>query len=839
MALSATAQVPVNPQTIQGTVRFLNLDPLVLAVLGSGGQGMTNLSIFASGLPPAPALTSFATQPALRRTNSPYQITVESDPVGYSYQVAIRAGMADGTGIYWFNPRTSPPVTPTGGPVSVNVAECAGIVNVRFVNALGQPVAVSGGSVSAYHLPDSSPSSPQAQRTQIPPGSTNILLVVRGDQDSTIDTTLQFGASTATDRLQFRSRTNRLVLCDTMETVTVVVPTTGVLGRINGNVDVLREFELTVEGSDVLDYADYTGVIAENGPFHNKRFASVPGVNFTTPSSGPFSLNNLLPDSAEPGSDGHSVYAQAFFRTNHRFSLLRTPALGAGSNPPVVVTAGGTVNLGNTFVIDPGYIRGRIFLKGPDEIGPPSSLLRGVSRAADADPDGDGIPNGAGTYGVYHSRVSALGVNRRATGATYTAWNGTGVASFEGAFNPVSSAFEGDYELVVGGLNSERTLWNQKSLTLTLSGGQVNDGTYYYNDFSTSDDNSPDLEIVPGQGVTNDLAYCLSEVFIQFRSTSGLFHSPQVRFSYGNFSGTDFRGRAVNHTVYIDAMFGAPFDANAPTNIGYVRMLLPQGTYDLQAYVIPAGAQAGSLTEVKRFSLTVGCGQQIRIEQCLQLTLNAPACVSTPTPTLSGTVRSCTNVTRIAYRLNGGPEIDLCNNCGVNPSFTFTPTLPPTPCGSSTLTVTANDAGGASSFVTTSLRYDNAPPVITCPSNVVVDCTAGTNGVVVNFNATATDNCSDPVSVVCSPPSGSRFPVGTNTVTCTARDACGNTSQCSFHVTVHSTELTIERAVIVRWTCGTLQGADHANGPYTDIPGATSPYCVPSNQAKRFYRVRN
>lgn len=44
------------------------------------------------------------------------------------------------------------------------------------------------------------------------------------------------------------------------------------------------------------------------------------------------------------------------------------------------------------------------------------------------------------------------------------------------------------------------------------------------------------------------------------------------------------------------------------------------------------------------------------------------------------------------------------------------------------------------------------------------------------------------VPVVCSPPSGSAFPKGTTTVTCTATDACNNAASCSFDVTVQDDE---------------------------------------------------
>jgi hypothetical protein len=40
------------------------------------------------------------------------------------------------------------------------------------------------------------------------------------------------------------------------------------------------------------------------------------------------------------------------------------------------------------------------------------------------------------------------------------------------------------------------------------------------------------------------------------------------------------------------------------------------------------------------------------------------------------------------------------------------------------------------------------------------------------------------------------------------------------------------------WPRGTLQQADNANGPYSDVNGATSPYFVTPNAARKFYRIR-
>jgi hypothetical protein len=49
---------------------------------------------------------------------------------------------------------------------------------------------------------------------------------------------------------------------------------------------------------------------------------------------------------------------------------------------------------------------------------------------------------------------------------------------------------------------------------------------------------------------------------------------------------------------------------------------------------------------------------------------------------------------------------------------------------------------------------------------------------------TVVDNCDPGPLVACVPPSGSTFPEGTTTVTCTATDSSGNVGTCTFTVTV-------------------------------------------------------
>ncbi|GMU81783.1 MAG: hypothetical protein AMXMBFR47_16540 [Planctomycetota bacterium] len=100
---------------------------------------------------------------------------------------------------------------------------------------------------------------------------------------------------------------------------------------------------------------------------------------------------------------------------------------------------------------------------------------------------------------------------------------------------------------------------------------------------------------------------------------------------------------------------------------------------------------------------------------------------------------------------------------------------------------TATDRCGNSSNCTQVITVaDTTPPVVVCSPDITVNADPGCDGAIVTFaDATATDNC-DPAPVVlgCTPASGSLFPIGTTTVTCTARDRCGNVGTCTFDVIV-------------------------------------------------------
>jgi len=84
---------------------------------------------------------------------------------------------------------------------------------------------------------------------------------------------------------------------------------------------------------------------------------------------------------------------------------------------------------------------------------------------------------------------------------------------------------------------------------------------------------------------------------------------------------------------------------------------------------------------------------------------------------------------------------------------------------------------------------DTTPPTVTCPKDIVANTDPGKcSRSNVTFVASASDICGL-TNFTCVPPSGSTFPKGVTTVTCSATDTSGNTSQCSFTVTIRDAEL--------------------------------------------------
>lgn len=114
------------------------------------------------------------------------------------------------------------------------------------------------------------------------------------------------------------------------------------------------------------------------------------------------------------------------------------------------------------------------------------------------------------------------------------------------------------------------------------------------------------------------------------------------------------------------------------------------------------------------------------------------------------------------------------------------------PVDTTAVTFTATDPDGNTATCTVNVVVEDteAPVYTSCPTDTVLMSDTGLCGAIFIFNTpTFTDNCPDATQTQTSGlPSLSIFPVGTTTVEFTATDAAGNTSICSFTVTVEDIE---------------------------------------------------
>jgi putative cell wall-binding protein len=148
---------------------------------------------------------------------------------------------------------------------------------------------------------------------------------------------------------------------------------------------------------------------------------------------------------------------------------------------------------------------------------------------------------------------------------------------------------------------------------------------------------------------------------------------------------------------------------------------------------------------------------------------------------------------------------------------------------------TAEDSlGNEESVSFTATVVDTTPPVIDPLGDLVAEA-AGPSGAIVSWPApTANDLVDGSVPVVCSPVSGSTFPIGDTLVTCTATDASDNESQVTFTVTVEDTTGPVFLSPIADKTVeATSASGAHASWPTPvaedAVDGVRPVFCAPES----------
>jgi uncharacterized repeat protein (TIGR01451 family) len=144
------------------------------------------------------------------------------------------------------------------------------------------------------------------------------------------------------------------------------------------------------------------------------------------------------------------------------------------------------------------------------------------------------------------------------------------------------------------------------------------------------------------------------------------------------------------------------------------------------------------------------------------------------------------------------------------------------PVGDTVVTYSATDAHGNTGSATQTVTVvDNTPPTITCPSNIVLEPTCPTGAIATWTAPVGADNCPGATTTqTAGPASGSVFPIGTTTVTYTVNDVHGNSTSCSFTVTVLTPQAVIQN-LIASVSASSLTGSQK-NGLLAKLNAALS-----------------
>lgn len=224
---------------------------------------------------------------------------------------------------------------------------------------------------------------------------------------------------------------------------------------------------------------------------------------------------------------------------------------------------------------------------------------------------------------------------------------------------------------------------------------------------------------------------------------------------------TDFAGEALQAQCFLISGFvnGEP-QLGAPVSSGAT---FPLGT-----------TTVGCLATIASTNTTDGNLFTITVQDTTAPTLTLPANITAPATSASGAIES--------YTASATDAVDGSKSVSCTPASGSIFAI-----GTTTVQCAATDAHGnaaSGSFSVTITAVSSAkPPKITAPKKVTEEAT-GPAGAVVTFTASALDPVDGVIAVTCAPTSGSIFPLGETTVTCSATNAAGKSASAIIAVTV-------------------------------------------------------
>jgi large repetitive protein len=204
------------------------------------------------------------------------------------------------------------------------------------------------------------------------------------------------------------------------------------------------------------------------------------------------------------------------------------------------------------------------------------------------------------------------------------------------------------------------------------------------------------------------------------------------------------------------------------------------------------GSCAGNYTITRTWTATDDCNNTISHTQIITVEDTTAPLFTTAPANLTLECDGSGNTAAINAWLNSAVATDACGLVTITHNYTGLSDLCGT-TGTATVTWTATDACGNTATISATVTVqDTTAAVITCIPNLVVVADEGESFAELTIATPLVTDACGTITLVndfnnINNASG-QYPLGVTTVTWTATDACGNTSTCSFTVTVQDDE---------------------------------------------------
>lgn len=230
-----------------------------------------------------------------------------------------------------------------------------------------------------------------------------------------------------------------------------------------------------------------------------------------------------------------------------------------------------------------------------------------------------------------------------------------------------------------------------------------------------------------------------------------------------------------------------------------------------------------TISRILVLTSAVTCSSVLAVWQPIAATIGNLSLTSPPNVTAANAVNQAGAVVNYPAPITSSPDGAVVVGCApVSGSFF--------PLGATTVTCTASDVDDIVIRTFTITVNDTQPPTITSPANLTFTASDPAGSTVTYAAPIISDNAPG-VSADCTPASGSVFPIGINTVTCTATDGTLNTATATFTVTVLDgvrPTMVAPANIIVSLNSGSSVAVTWAPPVVSDNrPGVGAPTCIP------------